>query len=212
MTNLTKGLASLGTIGAATGGGILIKNKLSSGEKEISVSRRLTKEGYTLLNASVDAEWNTTLEKHKSDQIKHPKFQPTSSDLRALQEACKSILRKTEVSEDDYKKAKKWCVKPVSVRELIKAKNKNLLDVDKSGDENKGEWQKLSERYEKEGKGSKAIEGLTIPPSSGKTEDDWKQLRTKCKELADKDFWSDKYDEELDKVIMWCTSESNSAI
>ncbi|AEW45234.1 hypothetical protein MHC_01840 [Mycoplasma haemocanis str. Illinois] len=212
MTNLTKGLISLSTIGAATGGGILIKNKLSSEVKRISISQRLTQEGYTFLNAANDAEWGTTLEKHKSDQIKHPKFQLSSSNLRELQEVCKSELMKTEYSEDDYKKAKKWCVKPISVRELIKAKNKNLLDVDKSGEENKEEWKKLSDQYEATGKGDKAIEGLTIPPSSGKTENDWKQLRTKCKELADKDFWSDKYDEELDKAIMWCTSKYNGSI
>ncbi|AEG72705.1 hypothetical protein MHF_0429 [Mycoplasma haemofelis Ohio2] len=207
MTNLTKGLASLGVAGAAAGGGILIKNQLTPNEEKPSVSKRLENEGYTILKESMDSDWSTTLTKHKDTQVKHPKFLLTSQELPSLKAACKDVLVRTDVSEDNYKKAKKWCVKPVSIGDLIKAKRLNLLDTTKTDETGKEQWKPLADEYVNTGKGVNQITGLTLPLTSGNREDDWKQLRTKCKELIAKDFWSEQYGDELSKSIMWCVSK-----
>ncbi|AEW45197.2 hypothetical protein MHC_01655 [Mycoplasma haemocanis str. Illinois] len=207
MTNLTKGLMSLGFVGAVSGGGILIKNKWTSREEKLSVSKRLENEGYTILNYSVDSDWSTTLTKHKDAQIKHPKFLLNSQELSALKETCRAILSKTDISVDDYKKAKKWCVKPVTIGDLIKSKKLKLLDTTKDDETDKAQWKPLADEYVHKGKGTNQITGLTLPLTSGNRDDDWKQLRTKCKELIAKDFWSDQYEDETSRAIMWCVSK-----
>ncbi|AEW45194.1 hypothetical protein MHC_01640 [Mycoplasma haemocanis str. Illinois] len=204
--------ASLGVVAltGTIGGGILVNNYFTknSGEpKKTLISKRLESEGYVLLDVNKDAEWTNTVNKHKETNFTYPRFSlKASQELIDLKKECQRVLNVTN-NEEDYKKAKKWCVKPMSVKDLISSKKLTLLKVQTNDNSNKQEFQSLVERYEKEGNGNNAIKGLSLE-ISGNKDNNWSKLRDKCRELSEKEFWSMDYDDEVLKVEMWCINEA----
>ncbi|AEG72702.1 hypothetical protein MHF_0426 [Mycoplasma haemofelis Ohio2] len=206
-------LPAKAALGAASltgvvGGGILVKNyAFDKDSKENLISNRLKSEGYVLLDANKDEDWTNTVNKHKGTDFTYPRFTlKASQELSDLKKECKRVLD-TVGNAEDYKKAKKWCVKPVSIKDLISSKNLTLLKVQSNDNTDQQTFQSLVERYEKEGTGNKAISGLALE-TAGNKDSNWSKLRDKCKDLSEKEFWSVDYDDEVLKVEMWCVNEA----
>ncbi|AEW45232.1 hypothetical protein MHC_01830 [Mycoplasma haemocanis str. Illinois] len=194
------GTASLAGV---TGGGILVKKYItpSDGIRTTLISEQLKTDGYVLLDENGD--WNATYNKYKETSFNYPRFSLNSQELKDIKSECAKVLNSPN-NNSDYKKARKWCVKPMSVKELIASKKLNLLDVKDTGSENQAEYQSLINEYKKSGKGEKAINGLTLNEDSN----NWSLLRAQCKTLSEKDFWNADYDSAIYKVELWCVREA----
>ncbi|CBY92464.1 hypothetical protein HF1_04560 [Mycoplasma haemofelis str. Langford 1] len=152
-------------------------------------------------------DWTATHNKYKETSFNYPRFSLKSQELKELKDECRKILN-SQSNDEDYKKARKWCVKPMSVKELIASKKLTLLDIKDAGSDNQSEYQSLVDEYKKTGKGDKAISELTLSDENN----NWSLLRAQCKALSEKDFWNTDYDSSVYKVGVWCVREALSRI
>ncbi|AEW45241.1 hypothetical protein MHC_01875 [Mycoplasma haemocanis str. Illinois] len=192
------------SVGGIAGGGVLISQNLS---KE-TISDKLKGEGYTILTDDSHEEWNTVLTKFKEGSINLPKFSLTNQELKTLQSKCKEVLSKSNFDEDDYKKSKKWCVKPTSIKEVLGKRGIQSLNFETNSERDKDSWIKMATKYVIHGTGNKKIGNFTISPTPKDT--GWSQLKAQCKTLIEKDsWWNSDFEDELTKAKLWCTKSSD---
>ncbi|AEG72788.1 hypothetical protein MHF_0516 [Mycoplasma haemofelis Ohio2] len=200
MNALKMGLTSTAALGGAVGGGFLIKNAISSDEKP-TVSTRLVSEGFELLNASHTSHWSTSLSKYNSKKASG------AADISEdkLKSICQELLSKDKEAEEDYKKARRYCVVPQNVSTRLSKLGLNVLTTTENTHQQ--QWTSLAASYVTKGTGNNQIESLTLQ-SANSDQTNWSKLRDQCKVVVEKDHWEENFDSYLEKAKMWCTSES----
>ncbi|AEW45252.1 hypothetical protein MHC_01930 [Mycoplasma haemocanis str. Illinois] len=202
MNVLKIGLASTASLGGVVGGGFLIKNAISSKEKQ-TLSTRLTSEGFELLNDSHSSQWSTSLSKYNSKKASG--VEGISEDK--LKSICKELLSKDKRSEEDYNKAKRYCVVPQNISTRLSKLGFTALNTTESTHQQ--QWTTLATAYVTKGTGNNQIESLSLQAENS-NKDNWSKLRDKCKVVVEKDHWTEDFDAYLEKAKMWCTLESIS--
>ncbi|AEW45686.1 hypothetical protein MHC_04150 [Mycoplasma haemocanis str. Illinois] len=188
----------LGAISVTVGGGILVVKSMKD-SSTVTVKDRLKKDGYFPLDVGKSDGWNEVLtaynQKKDSPNLRFDHGNEQISEQR-LKDICEDLFKSDE-KDSKYEKVKKWCVVPNSVSQVLLSKSFAVLDTTKTGDEDKTKWEALKTQYKDN----------DIPNFSFQTNQDWKALRTKCKELVEKKPWDNDYEDSITHAEKWCTDK-----
>ncbi|CBY92545.1 hypothetical protein HF1_05370 [Mycoplasma haemofelis str. Langford 1] len=210
-----KGLALAGGIGGACGGGALLAKNINSQPKTSStrVKDRLQSEGYKLLNLHDTSSegWDKVKTAYgngneSNDGKRFPNVEKSGdSTVTGIQNHCRDLIEKEAVTDDDYLKARRWCVIPITVSS--KFANGVLLNASDSTDD--ALWDKLAKKHWGEG-----VDAKSKISSENKSSEEEKrnEIKLKCKSSAESDSTSEDFYETINKVNMWCSKASSNAI
>ncbi|AEG72855.1 hypothetical protein MHF_0583 [Mycoplasma haemofelis Ohio2] len=210
-----KGLALAGGIGGACGGGALLAKNINSQPKTSStrVKDRLQSERYKLLNLSDTSSegWSrvkTTYGNESNDGKRFPNVEKSGdSTVAGIQNHCRDLIEKEEVTDDDYLKARRWCVIPVTVSS--KFSTGALLNNSEDDSTDNTLWDKLAKKHWGEG-----VDAKSKISSENKSSEEEKrnEIKLKCKSSAESDSTSEDFYETVNKVNTWCSKASANAI
>ncbi|CBY92976.1 hypothetical protein HF1_09680 [Mycoplasma haemofelis str. Langford 1] len=187
-----KAASGLGVAAATVGGGIFVAKGMegSPSTPKSTVQDKLKQNGYSPLDLEKSDGWSEVLgayNQHKNNLSIRFDHGDREISEQELKDACSSAFN----SDDKYENAKRWCVVPYSVSQVLTSKSFKVLDVDSDEDE----WDNLKGQYKEN-----EIPGLVL-----RSTEDWQSLRTKCKELVEKKPWSDGYEDSISHATRWCT-------
>ncbi|AEG72773.1 hypothetical protein MHF_0501 [Mycoplasma haemofelis Ohio2] len=212
-TKAALGLGTVGVVGTGSYFAISGSSKQDNVPIKTKLSEQLIKDGFALLNfessSTHSQEWTTVLGKYKTSN--KDKFSGVtllengqdheSKNIGALKEACKSLIEKTEFSES-YDKARRWCVVPKGVKDILLGLKKQVLKH--GANEDVDLWKRKVAVYDHK---DLPLAGITWPVS-GEPEKISK-LKEGCKALMEKDVKT--YDEDFSadfKIAKrWCIGE-----
>ncbi|OAL10000.1 hypothetical protein A6V39_03745 [Candidatus Mycoplasma haematobovis] len=213
------GLLSAGGISAVVYQGYQAFNKEDVEKKKevvkgLSVAKRLEAEKYVLLTKETknDNHWAKILDSYKniSQDLKFEGFDGNDSSDGTIKgvDKLKDKCAETLISEDEnlLKKAKKWCVTPISASELLNSKGFKILKTNNSNkDEEKSDWeQRINAFKEAKTANSELSKLITIEEGTDKLDSNIVAIKTKCKEFGAKLNYEDKFEENLENVEKWC--------
>ncbi|OAL09991.1 hypothetical protein A6V39_03700 [Candidatus Mycoplasma haematobovis] len=222
----TIGLVGLGGLGAGGYYGISALNgstevqKKESEPKTPSIEEALRNEGYTLLSedSQNNDSWNTILSSYKTVIKQHtnlafenftgeePAGGATPTAVATLKQKCKDITVKDSNNKEMLKKARKWCVTPIDVAKLLKAKGFNALQTN-IGEENqeKNEWTEKIKAYRTAKKNNSSIgQFVEIEDNAEVTPQNIAAAKTKCQEFAKILSHADTFETSLSSYEAWC--------
>ncbi|CBY92977.1 hypothetical protein HF1_09690 [Mycoplasma haemofelis str. Langford 1] len=200
-------LVKMGAVSAASVGGVagtvaLAKNIGSTPVKKVkSVADKLREEKFVLISS--EQEWSAMLTKYNGKKGEAgARFDDVNVEaaVESLKSSCGKALSEDSSTSQNYSKARRWCTVVKTLETHLTANALTLLNVKGTGDEDKDHWEKLQTSYEK--LGSNAIAGLTFSEP-----DKWKALRTKCKEISEKETVESDFDTLFNNLKSWCTRQ-----
>ncbi|AEW45563.2 hypothetical protein MHC_03515 [Mycoplasma haemocanis str. Illinois] len=209
--NLMKLGAGIAGVSGASGIGILgaYYSGVFSTNKN-TIQEKLKRNKWTILEDSKSehkSHWSTSLTKYKSKHSGNENLTETQ-----LKKICSDLLKKED--DDSYEEARKYCVVPNKVSERLEKLGFTLLDISTSGSSsnpNQTQWTSLATKYKTKGVESKELDTLkanTINDNGA----NWHSLKDKCKEVSEKDHWSDKYESLVNNSKTWCTMQGFEGI
>lgn len=210
MTPLAKATIALSTMGAIGGLGAYHGWLFESPKKEpkivkVTISARLEKEGFTVLNPDATEGWADVWKAYQSDS-KKDFLDSTKTKEEDLKNKCKEVL---DLKDDDsnYSKAKRWCVKKQNIEAILtKAGYKKLNSKDPAKSEEQEAWNKKIEELKVPN--VKSFEGLV---EKVKAEEDSankvKALRDECEKINVKaiETTSEEFETKFGLVKEWCS-------
>ncbi|CBY93014.1 hypothetical protein HF1_10060 [Mycoplasma haemofelis str. Langford 1] len=184
----------LGATSATVGGGVWVVKSME-GSPKVTIKDRLKRDGYSPLDVGKSDGWSEVLnaynQKKDSPDLRFDHGNEQISEQR-LKDTCAEVFKEDE-KDSKYEKAKKWCVIPNSVSQVLVSKSLKVLDTSKTGEEDKTKWEPLKTQYKD-----------NDIPNFSLTSQDWKVLRTKCKDLVGKKPWDDDYKTSITHAERWC--------
>ncbi|OAL10525.1 hypothetical protein A6V39_00475 [Candidatus Mycoplasma haematobovis] len=223
MASLNKGIIIASTIGAGGIGagsyyGYHTFNKETKDHQQkppiVNIGSKLKSEKYTLLKAD-SKNFNEVLTNYKTS-IKSPDtpdfegFNGEGKDNETaeaiLLRHCQTILKNEKLDSGDYAKAKKWCVEPITVTSLLKARGVTALEIADSPGELQTQWSNKVKAYRSSQESR--IEGLAFTSSkeTSPTSDEITNIKNSCKGIKDKKNHEDKFEENLKAFKAWCSN------
>ncbi|AEW45281.1 hypothetical protein MHC_02075 [Mycoplasma haemocanis str. Illinois] len=212
---VAKCLALAGGVGGVCGGGVLLAKNINSQPKRslINVKDRLLSEGYKLLNLNdPNAEgWDKVKSAYASEANDEKRFPGVERNVDysviGIHSNCLDLIEKEEATEEDYLKARRWCVIPITVSS--KFASGALLKYDEGDSTDDTLWNKLANKHWGAGVDAKS----KISNENKSTEEEKrKEIKQKCKALAESDSTSENFYETINKVDMWCSKASANSI
>lgn len=204
MTTLAKAGIAITGIGTVGGGIAIANNLLSAPEVKKTLLNKLIDEGFEEVP---EDQWQTILEEYKKIKDTKTTFKKDNEeveDLQGLKAKCQSALSQKDASEDNYKKARQWCVKPEDINSiLVRAKYKVLST---STEDDVAIWTKKAFGLKNDAEVAKSLAVDIISK-------DEKTIGTKLKEVCkgikiteiktiNKDF-----NDNFEKVRTWCSEK-----
>ncbi|CBY93307.1 hypothetical protein HF1_12990 [Mycoplasma haemofelis str. Langford 1] len=224
MTLGSKIAAGVATSGTAVGGGFLAHSLISKEEGKKTLSKKLSEDGFTPLDTDVsktDGSWQTIFDKYKllTNQKAHLKIQGLTlgssenqqEGIIKLKTECSKLLKIEEDSSDlkkNYQLASKWCVKPISVETLLKARGITYLDTSS----NTEEWTKIAKRYESDKNAQKdtimsdVTNWTTVPDNNYSA--NIKLIQDACNSRKTKNSYEEDFEKSLKETQSWCVVSS----
>ncbi|OAL10604.1 hypothetical protein A6V39_00870 [Candidatus Mycoplasma haematobovis] len=203
--------AGLGTLG---GGGLLVNHFFLRS----SVIDVLTGKGHTFLSFEKDgdlATWKTIAKAYHSSTknrlgdlkvtLAEGDQSTTDQSAKDLRKACKEVIDSKGYTDATLLSAEQWCVKPITIKELI-GKHRKVLSLDINTDENQPEWNKKVEDYLRDGAKNKIPSTtLTARTENNNTKENRKKLKTDCNTLTGKKTHDANFHENYSQFNEWCT-------
>ncbi|AEW45152.1 hypothetical protein MHC_01430 [Mycoplasma haemocanis str. Illinois] len=211
---LLKIACGVGAMGVVGTGCYFVSTNLETSKKK-TIANRLSKEKFILLNFETGnlEEWKSVLKEYEKvgnvDKFDGISLDTTSSDkdgknIASLKAACKDLVVKEDLSEDLYRKARRWCVIPQSIKDRMEALGDKILDYtsEKSSNASWAAWEEKIKTYT--GKEIISTGSAWSSPSSNDAKVD--AIKKDCKsflEGASRTYDSD-FEEKYKKAITWC--------
>ncbi|OAL09994.1 hypothetical protein A6V39_03715 [Candidatus Mycoplasma haematobovis] len=207
-TLIFKSSISLLGAGGVAGGGLLISKYLNWK----NVETRLKEDKYELLtnDQTNDDKWAEILKNYKTVTQKHNNlafsgFIGDEDDAKSmLQKHCKVAL--ISYDENDYKKAAKWCVVPVSATDLLEKRGFKALKTGSDSSADNERWTDKVKKHKSESNEALKFDGITL--TSGKDqaiEQDLQNLKAKCDGIKDKKSHEEGFDDFVKQYEAWCS-------
>ncbi|OAL09945.1 hypothetical protein A6V39_03470 [Candidatus Mycoplasma haematobovis] len=197
MTTVGKVIASVFTLGALGGGGILVNKLLDDTD---TIGARLTSEGFSIsLNNS---EWETVLGAHNGINNLEGTFKKdanTALKLDELQEKCKSALNSKKNNDVNYKKARQWCVKEQKISDSFEKINLRALDVTKNTDDTSG-WQTNINKLKNDLKTAQKIKAEMNSTQNITLEN----IKAGCKAIIEIKTTASDFNDKFELAKEWC--------
>lgn len=212
METSTKILSIFAGAGVVGTGGALAGHLL----KNTKVSDVLSEKGHTFLsfdNESDLATWKTIAKaysnskknKLKNLEIKAIGDEDATESAKSLRQTCQKAINSSDYTNNDLLlSAGKWCVKPISIKDLA-GKQRTVLDLDESQDNEKDKWDEKVDDYAKDGATNK-ITDVDLKTKLNDAEDR-KKIKLGCKGLVDKQNYEEDFEEKYSQFQEWCTIE-----
>ncbi|OAL09982.1 hypothetical protein A6V39_03655 [Candidatus Mycoplasma haematobovis] len=217
-----KSLAIKGTIGLISVGGAsgLVAHQLLSkqeNKQKNSIGDKLEREKYILLSQDSQT-WSTILDKYKEVTASKTNFKfddfdgnkPSGSDKEAvdiLKDHCQKTLSKKETDADSnavFEKARKWCVVPISVTEILDKQGFKALDTGAT----KTGWEAKIKGYKTAAAGVQKIANLTLSTDANTTiEKDYTDIKEKCRTISTVKNHDATFEETLKGFELWCANK-----
>ncbi|CBY93354.1 hypothetical protein HF1_13460 [Mycoplasma haemofelis str. Langford 1] len=226
MSTAIKGAIAASGVGTAVGGGFLAKSLMSGENPRKSLSSKLREAKFTPLNTDTsrtEAEgsgWKKVFDSYvkvtkTKSELKIGALSLEEGDaagINKLKGICSSVLKMGEGSpafESNYKLASKWCVEPISVEDLLKARNITFLDT--TGSTNETEWTNVAKRYETEHKANShvvmsGVEWTTVSDSNYSSNAG--KIKTACGTKKSKSSYEEEFEKSLEEAQRWCVATS----
>ncbi|AEW45216.1 hypothetical protein MHC_01750 [Mycoplasma haemocanis str. Illinois] len=213
LSKLAMGLGGAGVVG--TGCYFVVSNFSSPEKIKEKLSSRLAREGFDLLNfdseTSVSQNWKDILVEYKKQgEATSEKFpfslaasgtDEEKKNVDFLKEACRILVDSEDESNDAYIKARRWCVVPKTVKEILGKLNKRNLKYENNESEDNDVWKSKIGKYDHS---KLPLSGITWPGSG----DDQKvsELKKGCKTLLEKTTktYSKDFTTEYETAVSWC--------
>ncbi|AEW45140.1 hypothetical protein MHC_01370 [Mycoplasma haemocanis str. Illinois] len=207
-------VCGLGVTGAVGVGCYFVAMNLSTSKKE-KLLDRLSKEKFTLLSFENgnEAEWKKIVseyEKHgTTNKLLGVNLVSTGNDkeqknISAIKLACKSLVNGEDISEDSYVKARRWCVVPKKVKEVLISLNRKILKHEPSENQDDNIWTSKVGIYNHQ---TDNLPSITWNQSDNANK--ISELKKGCKALLDKDTltYNEQFLSEYEKTYKICTSD-----
>lgn len=120
-----------------------------------------------------------------------------------LKEKCQGIVKDEKKANKDYRKAEKWCIKPLTVSDKLRRLNLTPLDTNPQGKDDNNKWK---ERFNKHQSATKnQIEKLKVEGLEGKDiEEKIRVIKAACADLTTKKTYDRDFDNSLTVAKEWC--------
>ncbi|CBY92336.1 hypothetical protein HF1_03280 [Mycoplasma haemofelis str. Langford 1] len=215
MSTLSKIACGTGATGAVGTGCYFVATNLETPKKK-TISDRLSKEKFTLLSfksGNVE-EWKAVLKEYEkdgnTDKFDGVSLDTTSSDkdnknIASLKSTCKDLVVKEDLSEDLYRRARRWCVVPQSIKVRMESLGVKVLDYtnEKSSNSSWREWEEKIKTYT----GTSILSTGSTWSSSG-SDNDAKVgvIKTDCKTFLEGDSrsYDSDFEDKYKKAVTWC--------
>nr|WP_052663341.1 hypothetical protein [Mycoplasma haemofelis] len=203
MSLMKLGAGMAGVVGASGAGALGAYYSGAFSANKNTLQEKLKKDKWIILEHSKSEHssyWGTSLTKYKAQHSGNESL--TESQLKKI---CSDLLN--EESDKNYEEARRYCVVPNKVSERLEKLGFTLLNITADGSSNnthQTQWTALATKYKTKGTGSKELDTLkasTITDNGA----NWSSLKDKCKEVSEKDHWSDQYGSLVDNSKTWCT-------
>ncbi|OAL10518.1 hypothetical protein A6V39_00440 [Candidatus Mycoplasma haematobovis] len=203
-----------GVVGSIGGGGYAVNYLLASNE----LADKLIQKGYTILPSDSE-HWKTILTSYKTvvtadNKLRFGTFAGTGNKAEEeLSKYCQNLL-KPHTSEnikdpDNYKKAEKWCVTPVTVKDILKHEKYVPINIDTSNNQiaKNSAWEAKVKLHKKS---NTKINNLGLSTDENTvTEEDIRKIKEKCTEIGGKKNHEAEYETNLEHFKNWCSNKSN---
>ncbi|CBY92323.1 hypothetical protein HF1_03150 [Mycoplasma haemofelis str. Langford 1] len=210
-TKIACGLGATGVVGT---GCYFAATNLATSRKE-KISDRLSKEKFTLLSFENgnEAEWKLIVTEYEKQgttyklsgvNLASDGGDKEKKNIAALKLACKSLVDKEDVTEDSYVKARRWCVVPKKVKDVLSGLNRKILKHETSETQDDKIWTVKIGIYNHPTDSLPSVTWSQTDNSNRISE-----LKKGCKELLAKDTQthSEAFLSEYEKAYKFCTSD-----
>ncbi|CBY92441.1 hypothetical protein HF1_04330 [Mycoplasma haemofelis str. Langford 1] len=150
------GLGGAGAVGTGSYFAVSSLSKENSPQPKTKLSKKLVDGGFDLLSFKLgrtdnSTEWNAILTKYKDsgnkDLLEGVNISNVDTDdTNALKSACSSLMDLEDVSDEIYNKARRWCVVPKKVSEILGKLSKTILKNTSTDRSNDPLWTQNAER------------------------------------------------------------------
>ncbi|OAL10025.1 hypothetical protein A6V39_03870 [Candidatus Mycoplasma haematobovis] len=210
MSLASKIVAGIATTGAV--GGVLALGSYSLINTQ-NIQGRLKEEGYVPLDTEKDTGWNTILIAYKVAKsntfVTGPQLQ--QQEIKDLRDKCREALRQSSNNNENYLKARQWCVEERNISSILDKLGLRALQTEpKSGSSTNTDdqnWETKATEY----RDSTSKHKITITPVNQEPVDKEK-IKAACKTLNTTELktTSDGFNDKLEQFKEWCAIKKDS--
>lgn len=196
-------ITTAGTLGAF--GGVVAGGYFSLTNLE-TIKGKLEAEKFTVLtSSSTTDEWKAVLDKYKAEKT-HTFTGKEDKDVDEayLKKECEKALSNKSDHTNNYKLAKRWCVKEESIDGILARRGYTLLDNSNEKQNENIAWNSNLKELQKDTSKFKAFKDKV---GTTKENENVANLKAACKELNTKDTKTtdNKFNENIELATKWCS-------
>ncbi|AEG73650.1 hypothetical protein MHF_1416 [Mycoplasma haemofelis Ohio2] len=211
MTLGAKMAAGLGIPSAVAGSAFLGKDLIFPKPTDNSVRAKLAKEGYEFMSSTDTGNWEKIYSVYKTksgsdkfaqDEISNNEANETG--VSKLRSACERALSGSE--EALYLLARRFCVTPKTLDQLLTIKNISKLNTGKTNpNTDDTAWGLKVTEFKKNLDANKSKTSWTLTESESQSNANMNALKDGCQALLSKQTYEDKFYDNLENFKTWCS-------